>query len=323
MELSENLYAGRKTFFIAPDVTLLPEYYLEEYMNHGYESYIISDDRTCAMSRKVELLISMFPQSILFFYIDAKLEGIEWQKYIYNLQREHGEQILIGVLYSKSKSDEEIKRLEQFYLFDVGIQCGCIALDFQHKKNYPLIDKVMHANQAGGRRKTIRATCEGASEVSFVRNEKQYRGKITDISLNHFSCTFYDGEVPLYSKVRDMMLVVDGVHVQTNGVLLMQRDMGENGVLNVFVFAKSDGSLGLEGENYVRVSQKIYHMVTNKVKDMLHRIFTTAGKEYEEAVAAEKLKEQAIQNAKNQAEKKAKADMNASGNEEAAAETVS
>ena len=75
MDLSENLYAGRKTFFIAPDVTLLPEYYLEEDMNHGYESYIISDDRTCAMSRKVELLISMFPQSILFFYIDAKLKS--------------------------------------------------------------------------------------------------------------------------------------------------------------------------------------------------------------------------------------------------------
>lgn len=311
MGLSENLYAGRKTFFIAPDLTLLPESYMEEYLTHGFESYIINDDRYCPMTRKIELIISMFPNSILFFYIDSKVEGIEWQKYIYKLQREHADDVVIGVLYSKTKTEAEKKQLEQFYLFDVGIQCGCIGLEFQHKKNFSLIDRVMMANQAGGRRKTVRATCGSASEVSFVRNEKQYRGKITDISLNHFSCTFYEGELPLYSKVKDMMLVIDGVHVQTNGVLLIQRDLGEDGKLNVFVFAKNDGSLGLEGENYIRVSEKIYYMISTKTKDMLHRLFVTAGKEMEESQAAEKLKEQAIQSAKNRAEKLSKTEQGA------------
>lgn len=305
MEVSDNLYAGRKTFFIAPDATVLPETYMEEYMNHGYEAYIINDDRYCPMARKVELIISMFPNSILFFYIDAKVDGIDWRSYIYKLQREHGEHCLIGVLYSKIVTQEEQKELEKFYLFDVGIQCGCIPLDFNHKKNFPLVDKVMHVNQANGRRKAVRAACEGASEVSFIKDGKQYRGKILDISLNHFSCSFYDGELPLYSKIRDMMLVIDGIHVQTNGVLVMQRDLGEEGKLNVFVFAKSDGALGLEGDNYSRVSQKVYRIVSTKIKEMLHRIFIASGKEIEEAIAAEKLKTQAIESAKKQAEKKA------------------
>ncbi|MBQ2528787.1 MAG: hypothetical protein II547_00890 [Treponema sp.] len=308
MEYSGNLHAGRKTFFVAPDLTLLPEMYMEEYMTHGYESYIINDDRYCPIDRKVELIISMFPSSIFFFYVDAKIEGLEWRKFIYGLQREHGNEALFGVLYSKSKSEEERKQLENFYLFDVGIQCGCVGLDFQHKKNFPLIDNILKANQAAGRRKAIRAICSGASEVSFVRDNKQYRGKISDISLNHFSCTLYDGSLPLYSKIKDMMLVIDGVHIQTNGVLLMQRKIGEDEVLNVFIFSTSDGSMGLEGENFIRVSEKIYQIISTKTKDVLHRLFITAGKELEESLAAEKLKKQAIQSAKDKAEKLAKAE---------------
>ncbi len=300
MEQDESSYIGRKTFFIAPDLTLLPELYMREYMTRGYEAYIINDERSCPMTRKVDLLISMYADSILFFYIDAHIDGIEWQKYIYKLQREHGDRILIGVLYAKSKTEEERKRLEHFYLFDVGIQCGCIALDFQHKKNFPLIDRVMKVNQAEGRRKTVRATCEGSSEVTFIRDGNQFRGKLVDISLNHFSCLLTGESLPLYSKVRDMMLVVDGVHIQTNGVLLLQRKTSEDTVLNVFAFARLDGSLGLDGGNFERVSQKIYQTVSSKTKEVLQRIFVTAGRELEDEQAAERLREQAIENAKKQ-----------------------
>ena len=306
MDLDDSSVVGRKTFFIAPDLTLFPETFMEEYMTHGYEAYIINDDRYCPMDRKIEQIISMFPRSIFFFYVDAKIEGIEWQKFIYNLQRTHGENALLGVLYAKSRSEEERKKLEKFYLFDVGIQCGCIGLDFQQKKNFPLIDSVMKANQAQGRRKTIRAVCSGASEVSFAKDGRYFRGKICDISLNHFSCMFYEGELPLYSRVQGMMLVIDGVHIQTNAVLLIQRELGEDGVLNVFVFNKNDGSLGLDGDNFIKVSEKVYQLISNKTEEMLHRMFVTAGKELEESRAAEKLKQQAIQSAKDRAEKIAK-----------------
>lgn len=300
MEQSESSYIGRKTFFIAPDLSLLPEEYMQEYMTRGYEAYIINDERSCPMARKVELLISMYADSIFFFYIDARIDGIDWQKFIYKLQREHGDRILIGVLYSKAKTEEEKKRLEHFYLFDVGIQCGCIALDFQHKKNFPIIDRVMKVNQAEGRRKTVRATCEGSSEMTFLKDGKQFRGKLADISLNHFSCLLAESSLPVGSKIRDMVLVVDGVHIQTGGVLLLQRKTSDDAILNVFAFARPDGTIGLEGDNFNRVSQKVYQIVSSKTKEVLHRIFTTAGKELDEAQAAERLREQAIENAKKQ-----------------------
>ena len=306
MDLNDSTIVGRKTFFVAPDLTLLPETYMEEYMTHGYEAYIVNDDRYCPMDRKVEQIISMFPRSIFFFYVDAKIEGIEWQKFIYRMQREHGDNALFGVLYAKSRSDEERKKMEKFYLFDVGIQCGCIGLEFQQKKNFPLIDSVMKANQAQGRRKAIRAICSGASEVSFAKDGKYFRGKICDISLNHFSCMFDDGELPLYTKIQGMMLVIDGVHIQTNGMLLIQRELGEEGRLNVFVFNKNDGSLGLDGDNFIKVSGKIYQIISTRTETMLQRMFVTAGKELEESKAAEKLKQQAIQSAKDRAEKIAK-----------------
>ena len=291
-DLAPELFAGRKTFFIAPDTSLLPEMYMEEYLNHGYETYIIVDDRYCSLRRKVELIISLFTDSILFFYIDAEIHGIEWPKYIYQLQRTYGDKVLIGVLYSKRKSEDEKSRLERFYLFDVGIPCGCIPLEYQHAKNFPLIDRILYVNQAGGRRKTVRAICDDKSEITFEFKKIQYKGKICDISLNHFSCIFNDKEnvIPVSSKVSDFMLVVNGLHIHADGTLLMQRNTAE-GLLNIFVFTRRDGTNGLDSDSEHRLSQKIYQIVTTRTKTLLQTVFTTAGKEEEEAIEAAKFQE--------------------------------
>ena len=130
---------GRKTFFIVPDVSLLPESYLEDYLARGYETYIISDDRICPLTRKIDMILSVFTDSILFFYIDADIEGIEWSHYIKALHKTYGDKAMIGVLYTKRNSEKEKANLEKYYLFDVGIQCGCIALEYQRNKNFYLI----------------------------------------------------------------------------------------------------------------------------------------------------------------------------------------
>ena len=299
-DLAAELYAGRKTFFIAPDTSLLPEIYMEEYLNHGYEAYIIVDDRYCSLRRKVELIISLFSDSILFFYIDAEIHGIDWPKYIYQLQRTYGDKVLIGVLYSKRKSEEEKSKLERFYLFDVGIPCGCIPLEYQHAKNFPLIDRILYVNQAGGRRKTVRAICDDKSEISFIHKKVQYKGKINDISLNHFSCIFQNSElsIPVSGRISDFMLVVNGLHIHGDGTLLMQRNTPE-GVLNIFVFTRKDGSNGLDSDSEHRLSQKIYQIVSSRTKNLLQTVFATAGKEEEESIEAAKF--QAKYGPKNQA----------------------
>ncbi|MBP5442440.1 MAG: hypothetical protein J6Y60_04285 [Treponema sp.] len=299
-DTSADIFAGRKTFFIAPDTSLLPEAYMEDYLNRGYETYIIGDDRYCSLRRKVELIISLFSDAILFFYIDSEIHGIEWPKYIYQLQRTYGDKVMIGVLYSKRKSEEEKSRLERFYLFDVGIPCGCIALEYQYAKNFALVDRILYVNQAGGRRKTVRAICDDKSEITFSHKNTQYKGTICDISLNHFSCIFDESlaVLPISTKITDFMLVVNGVHIHSDGTLLMQRKTPE-GILNIFVFTRKDGTNGLDSDTEHRLSQKIYQIVTTRTKTVLQTVFATAGKEEEEAIAAAKF--QAKYGPKNQA----------------------
>ncbi|MCH5295332.1 MAG: hypothetical protein J1F14_05470 [Treponema sp.] len=274
-----NVIDGRKTFFIVPDTSLLPESYLEDYMARGYETYIIEDDRVCPLEKKVEAIITIFYDSILFFYVDAVIPGIEWRSYIQSLQKSYGNKVLIGVLYAKRNSPREKQAIEKYYLFDVGIQCGCISLEYQKEKNFGLIDKVMYANQAAGRRKNIRALCDSTSKVNFTYKKKQYNARLTDISLSHFSCSMDDNVyIPLYEKLSNIYVEVNNMHFTTDGILLLERTQnGEN--LYVFVFVRrSDGKQGLEWDIKQRLSERIYTLVTSKVKNILQLVFSEIGR---------------------------------------------
>ena len=278
-EATKNIVEGRKTFFIVPDVSLLPETYLEDYMARGYETYIIGDDRYCPLDVKVDIIIQTFTDSILFFYIDTTVEGIEWHTYIRDLQQKYGEKVLLGVLYAKRSTEDEKRRLEKYYLFDVGIQCGCIALEFQKAKNFALIDKVMFANQACGRRKNVRAICDNNSKVNFVTKRGLVKGNVLDVSLSHFSCTF-DAKlnIKLYEKVKGIMMNVNGFHFSTDAILLMQRPLADGSTLFVFVFASSTGHQGLDPDNQSRLLQKVYQMVSEKAKRLMRAKFDEARK---------------------------------------------
>ena len=209
---------GRKTFFIVPDVSLLPEVFLEDYMNRGYEAYIIN-------------------------------EGIEWRRYILELQRKYGESVLIGVLHAPCETDAERIEMERFYAFDVGVKCGCITLEYNKNKNYPLIDRVLYATQACGRRKSVRAICDSASRVTFTISDKSllkenayfeknmmYKGKVLDVSISHFSCMF-DRVLGLKigAKIPSVLVNINGMHFTSDAMLLMQRE-NPGGTLFIFGF---------------------------------------------------------------------------------------
>ena len=68
MGISINeIVTGRKTFFITPDTSLLPETFLEDYFSLGYECYFIPNDKKVSIQRKLEILISIFRDVIFFF----------------------------------------------------------------------------------------------------------------------------------------------------------------------------------------------------------------------------------------------------------------
>lgn len=265
----QSIVEGRKTFFITPDSALLPESYLQDYLIRGYETYIINDDRYCPIKAKVDVLISTFPDSILFFFIDTDLPDIDWERYIGELQQKHNGKILIGVLYEKRSNKADKTRLEKYYLFDVGIQCGCIAMEYERAKNFALIDRVMHANQAEGRRKNVRALCDSNSRINFTLKNSVIQGEILDVSVSHFSCLLPpDLPIKMYEKLKRMLVNINGMHFTTDAILLMKRDRGSKS-LYIFVFTRSDGQQGLESDIQMRLVDKIYQMITGKVKDLL------------------------------------------------------
>ena len=48
----KDIVVGRKTFFITPDTSLIPEDYLEEYFSLGYECYFINNDKILSLDKK-------------------------------------------------------------------------------------------------------------------------------------------------------------------------------------------------------------------------------------------------------------------------------
>ncbi len=267
---------GRKTFFIAPDSSFLPESYLEDFLSRGYEIYILNDFRFCPVDEQVKIIIETYPDSIFFFFIDADL-GIDWEKYIAYLQDTYKEKALIGVVYTKGKTAERKSRLEKYYLFDIGIQCGCIELEYQKVKNFSVIDRVMYANQACGRRKNVRAIGDISSKANFDWQNIVINGQVSDISMSHFSFipdpsrTFPD--ISLYTRIDGIFLSFNGMHFHTSANLVMKRQFDNNKLLHVFLFLKANGQPGLDEDTAPRINTKIYRTVTDKVKGVLREKF--------------------------------------------------
>ena len=85
----EEIIKGRKTFFVAPDKSRFPESYLEEYLTAGYECYFIETDLFLPISTKIEVILSVFKDCIMFFNIDASIQKENWQILIPRLQKKY------------------------------------------------------------------------------------------------------------------------------------------------------------------------------------------------------------------------------------------
>lgn len=271
-EALAQIIAGRKTFFITPDTALLPESYLEEYLESGFEAYFVENDKACPLERKIDILLSVFKDSILFFDIDAQI-GINWPVYLNHLQKKYEQSILIGVLYARRQSTEECRLLEKYYLFDVGIKCGCVALDYQKKNNYSLIKRILYANQAMGRRKTVRALCPASCTFQFEKNGLHYSGIIKDVSLSHFSCIFEEqsGQIEVNERIDSILFNLKGLHFTGSAVLCMHRPSEERDMY-IFMFVTNNDS-GLDAFTKQLLLPKIYEIMSGNCRGILDQLF--------------------------------------------------
>lgn len=272
MENRKTDIEGRRTFFIAPDPSFLPESFLQDFLARGYEAYIIKDFRFYPMYEQVRIIMDTCPDSIFFFFVDSDV-GVDWPKFIKYFQEQTQGKALVGVLYEKGRAPEQKAAMEKYYLFDLGIQCGCIELEYNKEKNFAIIDKVMFANQACGRRKNVRAICDSSAKASFRYNGTVIKGNVSDISVSHFSFipdpNYTFPEIPLYTKVNEVMVTFKAMHFVISANLVMQRQLDNGKTLQVFLMLKSNGQPGLDEEIAERVRERIYTVVTENVKEIL------------------------------------------------------
>lgn len=267
----KEIVAGRKTFFVTPDVSLFPDDFLEEYFVLGYECYFVDNDKHIDLEKKLDVIVQLFKDVIIFFNIDFEIPGIVWSTFIKKFSNKYDNQIPIGVLYTKRQSKEDKTRIERYYLFDLGLKCGCIQLEYQKKMNLSLIERVLFANQSQGRRKNIRAICPNSCIFNFNFKDTTYNGSLRDISLSHFSFSFPEGKlsIQLYEKISEVHINFRGFHFKSDAVLLMERPSGDGDILYVFSFVSGTGANGLDERIRQLLIPNLYQLLMINCKSLI------------------------------------------------------
>lgn len=275
MGISINeIVTGRKTFFICPDTSLIPESFLEDYFSLGYECYFIENDKKMKLEKKLEILISLFHDVIFFFNVDYNIADISWPVLIRQIIDQYVNQASIGVLYTKRQTQDEKNRMEYKYLYELGLACGCIQLEYQKKINFNIIERILYANQAQGRRKNIRALCTKACTFTFSIDGNECSGVLQDISLSHFSFVYPKGimNIQMYEKLSDIHFNIRGFMFRSDAVLIMQRQNAA-GDLFIFGFVSSTGANGLDERLKSLLVPNVYQLMSNNFKVLIERVY--------------------------------------------------
>lgn len=274
----KEIITGRKTFFITPDTSLIQETFLEDYFALGYECYFIENDKRVKLEKKIDILISLFHDVIFFFNIDYNIPDLEWPVFIRNLVDSYHNETSIGILFTKRQTKDEKTRLEQKYLYELQVQCGCIQLEYQKKQNFDIIEKILFANQAQGRRKNIRALCTSACTFTFNREIDSVNGTLQDISLSHFSVVSPTDRfgIQMYEKINDVHFNIRGFIFRSDAVLIMQREVNGE-MLYVFAFTSSTGANGLDDRIRQLLIPNIYKLMASNCKNLLEQIYNKVG----------------------------------------------
>jgi len=270
----KEIEEGIKTFFVVPDLSLMPEEFLNSFFLNGFQAYYIMDDPYLDIPTKVRILFSIFPDILIFFNTERKLNGLHWPSFIRELKAKDGSKARIGVLYGRYQGAESRRALEQTYLYEIGVQCGCVPLEYSKTKNLSLLSKVLDANEARGRRRRLRAICGESCVFNFSFDGRVFRGRIRDISISHFSCCF-DGPDPgfkLYEKVEGIQMKLGGAISTVDAVLFSRREDGAES-LYVFVFRDSRDRDGLDPEVLAKVNAFIQGHFEQAVRAMLRAAY--------------------------------------------------
>ena len=269
----KEIVTGRKTFFVTPYIDLIPESFLEDFFVLGYECYFIENDKKIPLELKLDIILSLFPDVILFFNIDYESEVHNWPSIIRRLMNKY-KNARIGVMYIKRQSKEYRAELEQLYLYEMGLKCGCIQLEYQKNRNFDIVAMILEANQAQGRRMNIRAFCPPTCTFTFEYEGNTFTGPLQDVSLSHFSILLpIDAlDIPVSKKIEQVRINLRGSMIKSQVMLMAQREINGQ-ILYVFAFVNGEGGTGLDNRTHQTLIPVIYKLMRDNTQSLLDEVY--------------------------------------------------
>ena len=274
MDIHVNeIVTGRKCFFILPDLSLMPESFVKDLFALGFECYYISNDGRSDIKKKINSILTLFKDVILYINIDYEVYDLKWPEYIRELLTKKATRDQFGIVFSKRQSAVENQNIEQIYFKILELQKGFIQLEYQRKFNFEIIARTLFNNQAQGRRKAIRAICSKACTYKFNygENNDTFFGSLQDISLSHFTILVEETPLPikLYEKIHDIHFSLKGYLFQSDAILVMERAVDEKKLLYVFSFVTSTGANGLDDKTKAIIVPVLHEMVSANCIELL------------------------------------------------------
>ena len=265
--------AGRKVFFITPDRIIFPESNLLDYFALGYECYFVENDKQNTLKDRIIRIITTFNGCILFFNVDMTVPGINWINYITELNTVYGDKVTIGVFFVRRQDKRFKPSMEIVFNQKIGITGGCVQLEYQKKTNFTIVQNVLIALQAKGRRQSVRSLCTKKYTYSFSKDGQNYTGQITDLSLSHFSFASqdYTFKMNMGERIQDFNLYLDGLIIRTSVSLLMNRDLPDS-ILYVFAFCDAQGKVGLNERYKDNLTENLYKLNCDNLKIVMDKV---------------------------------------------------
>jgi len=221
-------FLGKKIIFVNPHDIVKNEL-INTLTEKEFEVYILLE------YTKIPEIHAKYPDSIFFLNIDTVQTESEWQHFIKNLST-NCPGIQFGILSFKISDREQI----QYYLLDLGVNCGFIQLKQGAAAATEMMLKVLMVNEVKGRRKYIRYQCQEDDRctINLSVDDASLDGDVQDISSIGMSCTInnFHGDLVKNQLFRNTQLRLRGVLVNTDVILMGSRAVAGNQTIFVFLF---------------------------------------------------------------------------------------
>ena len=217
---------GKKIFFLYPSSVIQNEI-AWELIQQEYEVYHVRSHEG------LRFVLRRFPDAIVFINLDDGLAEKDWDIWIRAVLNDAAlHEVKLGVLSALNNEDKRKK-----YTQVLRLPCGYTVVDRADVlKTVRQIYALLHAVDARGRRKYIRATSENEAltTINIPRDGDYCKGVIKDISVVGLSCAFQeDPHLDKNTLCQDIQIKLQSTILKAEAITFGSR---MDGLVKIYVF---------------------------------------------------------------------------------------